>query len=298
MLPPLNLRYTSRLLHRNAHAQAVTKNILYISNDDDKIQVDKRTMKIDRQTERPICIMLNWLLAGHKQVMKYANIYLEEGFDVMRVSCEPWQLMWPKKGAKLIGQDLINIMAANDHSYVVHGFSVGGYVWSEAMVHAMKDKDRYQQALDRVEAQVWDSVADITEVQVGVPLALFPNNKIGQMATKYLIKAYINLFKNIATVHYQTACETYYRTPCRAPSLFLLSSLDPVGNEKRIQRAYNIWLDMGIQCTWQCWPDSAHVMHYLTHPDEYTSLVRAHVRQHVTSVTSYNSSDVRMAARA
>ena len=58
-------------------------------------------IRIDRQTDRPICIMLNWLLAGHKQVMKYANIYLEEGFDVMRVSCEPWQLMWPNKGAKV-----------------------------------------------------------------------------------------------------------------------------------------------------------------------------------------------------
>ncbi|CAH0718955.1 unnamed protein product, partial [Brenthis ino] len=287
MLLPSNSNRLSRVVLRGAHSQNITKNIFYISNNDEKVTLDQKTMKLNKEMDRPICIMLNWLQASPKQVMKYASIYLDEGFDVLRVSCDLWQLILPKKGAKVIGKDLINIMSANDNSYVVHGFSVGGYVWSEALVHAMEQRDRYQLALDRVEAQVWDSVADSTEVHIGVPLAIFPNNKLAQTATKYAIWCYLKAFKNIATVHYKMGCETYYDTPCRAPALFLLSSTDPVGNEMRIRRAYNLWLQKGIECTWQCWPDSAHVRHYMAHPEEYTALVRAHIRQHVTRRRAY-----------
>ncbi|XP_069362377.1 transmembrane protein 53-like [Maniola hyperantus] len=269
---------------RNAHTQHINKNLLYISNDNMKIHTDLKTMKLSKSNNKPLCIMLSWLLATNKQTMKYANIYLQEGFDVLRVTCEPWQLLWPRKGAKVIAQNLLQLMYANDIPYMVHGFSVGGYVWSEAMVHAMTDEEKYQPVLDRVEAQVWDSVADITEVSVGVPLALFPNSKIGQKITKSIIIAYLKALYNVGTVHYEKACETYYASPCRAPALFLLSSTDPVGNERRIRRACDLWIQMGIKCTWQCWARSPHVQHYLKHPQEYEQLVRAHCRAYVSAL--------------
>ncbi|CAH2215693.1 jg23113 [Pararge aegeria aegeria] len=236
-----------KLCSRDAHTQHINKNLLYISSDKINIHADLKTMKLTKQTNKPMCIMLNWLLATENQVMKYANIYLDEGFDVLRVTCEPWQLLWPRKGAKVIARDLLQLMYANDTSYMVHGFSVGGYVWSEAMVHALTDKEKYQPVLNRVEAQVWDSVADITEVTVGVPLAIFPRNKPAQKITKTIMATYLKALYNVCTVHYERACETYYATPCRAPALFLLSSSDPVGHERRIRRARDLWLQMGIE---------------------------------------------------
>ncbi|XP_050355678.1 uncharacterized protein LOC126776872 [Nymphalis io] len=264
-----------------AHTQKITKNIYYISNDKVKVDTDLKTMKMNRSSKKPVCIMLSWLMSTPKQIMNYANLYLEDGFDVIRVICEPWQLVWPRKGTQIIGRDLIKLMAANEGSYVVHGFSVGGYVWSEALVHALKENKIYQPALNRVKAQVWDSVADITAVAVGLPIALFPCNKPARHATKLFINFYLLAFRSVATRHYERACETYYATPCRAPALFLLSSSDPVGQEDRIRRAHNLWLDMGIQCTLQCWPNSNHVMHYLSHRDEYVALVRAHIRNNM-----------------
>lgn len=59
--------------------------------------------------------------------------------------------------------------------------------------------------------------------------------------------AYLKALYNVGTVHYERACEMYYASPCRAPALFLLSSTDPVGNERRIRRAVDLWMQMGIE---------------------------------------------------
>ena len=34
--------------------------------------------------------------------------------------------------------------------------------------------------MDRIVAQVWDSAADISEITIGVPAAVFPKNQIMQ----------------------------------------------------------------------------------------------------------------------
>ncbi|KAI8440782.1 hypothetical protein MSG28_009110 [Choristoneura fumiferana] len=171
---------------RGAHSQDITKNIQYISNEKVKLTTDPVTLKIDKQSTRPLCVMINWLLARQKHVRKYATLYLEQGFDVLSVSCTPWQLMWPVKGSQLVAGDVLKFMTVNDtySSLCVHGFSVAGYLWGEVCVHALKDPKTYQPVLDRVAAQVWDSAADISEISIGVPKAVFPKNQIMQKTLK------------------------------------------------------------------------------------------------------------------
>ncbi|XP_072945585.1 uncharacterized protein [Epargyreus clarus] len=268
---------------RGAHSQDITKNIQYITNDKVKITTDPKTMKFDKQLNRPTCIMINWLLARQKHVMKYANLYLEQGFDVVSVSCTPWQLMWPLKGSQLVADDLIKLMAANenDQPMVVHGFSVGGYLWGEVCAHVMKDRDRYQPILDRIAAQVWDSAADITEITIGVPAAVFPKNKIMQKTLRAYMEYHLKTFHDAATSHYIRSSQLFHTNLCRAPALFLLSASDPVGAERSNRSVYDSWVKMGIKCTWQCWDRSPHVQHFTKHRDEYVALLRTHLRDNV-----------------
>lgn len=65
---------------------------------------------------------------------------------------------------------------------LLHGFSVGGYVWGECMVHMARDTERYKNVLKNFNGQIWDSVADITEISIGVPKAMFPKNYTLQRA--------------------------------------------------------------------------------------------------------------------
>ncbi|XP_047538852.1 uncharacterized protein LOC125072312 isoform X2 [Vanessa atalanta] len=224
---------------RGAHTQDITKNIQYITNEKIKLTTDPKTMKLDKQLNRPTCVMINWLLARQKHVMKYANLYLEQGFDVISVSCTPWQLIWPLKGSQLVAADLIKFMAANenDQPTVLHGFSVGGYIWGEVCVHIMNNKEKY----------------------------------------------HLKTFHDAATVHYIRSSQLFHTNLCRAPALFLLSASDPVGAERSNRSVYDSWCKMGIKCTWQCWDRSPHVQHFSKHRDEYVSLLRAHLQQHVSA---------------
>ncbi|XP_068623195.1 uncharacterized protein [Battus philenor] len=268
---------------RGAHTQNITANIKHISNDRLNFTVDPETMKCSKRLDKPMCIMLSWLLSKPKHVMKYASLYLDLGYDVITVSCTPGQLMRPMNGVKVVARDLIRFMSQNGDKFVVHGFSVGGYVWSEGLVYAVDNKELYKPVLDRVEAQVWDSVADITAVTVGVPHAIAPNNKLLRNSMRSFLEFYLRVFSSV-TAQYKRASDTYYSTPCRAPALFLLSSSDPVGAETNIQNAHDTWVQMGIKCTWKCWKSSPHVLHYMHHPEEYTELLVRHLRDNTTAL--------------
>ncbi|XP_028157200.1 uncharacterized protein LOC114350556 isoform X3 [Ostrinia furnacalis] len=264
---------------RNAHTQDLTKNIQYISNDKLKLTADPATMKLDKQRNKPVCVMINWLLARQKHVMKYATLYLEQGFDVVSVSCTPWQLMWPQKGSQLVAEDLIKFMAANenDQPMVIHGFSVGGYMMGEVFVRVMRNKALYQPVLDRVSAQIWDSAADISELTIGVPAAVFPKNKIMQKTLRAYMEYHLRTFHDAATTHYIRSSQMFHSTLCHAPALFLLSRSDPVGAESSNRSVHDSWVNLGVKCTWKCWDRSPHVQHYNYHKKEYVEALYNHL---------------------
>lgn len=136
--------------------------------------------------DRPLTIIMAWLLAKPKQLKNYIDIYANLGFDVITVETSPWQLLWPTKGAQMIARDAVKFLENNpDYSQLlVHGFSVGAYQFSELMVIMSQNMERYKSVLDRFQCQIWDSAADITEIPVGVPKAIFPKNMRLQSALR------------------------------------------------------------------------------------------------------------------
>lgn len=90
---------------------------------------------------------------------------------------------------KIVANDILKFLDINK-SYsplVLHGFSVGGYLWSEVLVKIAQEQEKYQHIIDRTAGQVWDSAADITELPVGLPVAVFPKNAVLQNALKQYI---------------------------------------------------------------------------------------------------------------
>lgn len=67
---------------------------------------------------------------------------------------------------------------------VLHGFSVGGYLWGECLVHMSHDVEQYRPLLDQIQGQVWDSAVELSEIPLGVPKAVFPSNDTLQRALK------------------------------------------------------------------------------------------------------------------
>ncbi|XP_073954788.1 uncharacterized protein [Choristoneura fumiferana] len=134
-------------------------------------------------------------------------------------------------------------------SLCVHGFSVAGYLWGEVCVHALKDPKTYQPVLDRVAAQVWDSAADISEISIGVPKAVFPKNQIMQKTLKTYMEYHMKASQPAAPRHYIRSSQMFHTNPCRAPALFLLSKSDPVGAERSNRAVHDSWREMGTKVT-------------------------------------------------
>lgn len=271
--------FATQLQSRGVSTHEITKNIQLISADDTKANFDPKTLKLTNASDKPLCILITWLLARQKHIKKYSQVYLEQGFDVLTVTCTPWQLLWPLKGTQLVAADLLRFLHANESiaPLAIHGFSIGGYIWGELCMHYSSNKPKYQPVLDRVAMQVWDSAADMSEIPMGVPLAVFPKNKVMQNALRVYIKYHMKQFYEPATVHYMRSSQQFHRNPCAAPSLFLVSATDPVGTLAANKRVADTWVSLGRKVTFKCWDRSPHVLHFAKHTKEYLTLLYHHM---------------------
>jgi hypothetical protein len=91
---------------------------------------------------------------------------------------------------QLVASDLLRFLDLNTErrQLLVHGFSVGGYVWGEMLGQVEQDRDRYTALLQRIVGLIWDSAADMQDIPMGLPTAVFPNNLILQNALRKYVK--------------------------------------------------------------------------------------------------------------
>lgn len=180
------------------------------TNSDKPITLNgKGPLQISLNEERPLTIILAWLMSQQKHIQKYAKYYLDNGFDVLTVRTTPWQLLWPVGGSQVIDRkrrklrkenlrkffqvvanDLLTFLHQNPNycKTIVHGFSVGAYLWGETMVKMNEDKVKYGPTINRICGQIWDSPVDYAEIPIGVPKSVFPtNNFLRKALEKYIV---------------------------------------------------------------------------------------------------------------
>lgn len=235
------------LSERTLSTMPITKNIQLITKE--KLHNKLIDLKLEKPIEKPLVVLLSWLLSKKKHTYKYANFYLDQGFDVLNINISPWQLFWPMKGSQVVAADILKFLEKN-HTFsplILHGFSVGGYVWGEVLVQMASELNRYQKVIDRIAGQIWDSAADITEIPVGVPTAVFPNNIVMQKALKKYMIYHLKTFDKVATCHYVRSSQMFHTNIVKAPALFFVSKTDPVGTLASNRRVKDNWENMGMK---------------------------------------------------
>lgn len=50
--------------------------------------------------DKPMVLILSWLLANQKHIKKFAQVYTDQGCDVLVAHITPWQLLWPSSGTQ------------------------------------------------------------------------------------------------------------------------------------------------------------------------------------------------------
>lgn len=251
----------------------VSKNIEHILQDNQTKTHNGALETTNNNENRPLLVILSWLLAKRMHIMKFANLYLEQGFDVAIVSITPWQLMWPTKGSRLVAADLIEFLI-QQQSYqqiLLHGFSVGGYMWGEVLDLMQSDHEKRNNIIDRIVGQVWDSAADVAELSIGTTRAVFPENEmLRNMLQKYL-EYHLKTFYKPSTQYYIRSSQLFYTNLVRSPALFFVSKTDQVGNITSNLRVKERWDTLGVKTYVKVFEKSPHVGHYRKYPKEYVA---------------------------
>ncbi|XP_050091146.1 uncharacterized protein LOC126574805 [Anopheles aquasalis] len=260
---------------------AYTKNITFYTDEGRKpYEKDSSTLRLAEPLEKPLVMIFAWLQATSKHLAKFAELYLEQGFEVLTVHLTPWQLLWPVYGSQKVAEDVVKFLSNNDlpEGVVLHGFSVGGYLWGECLAKLHAQPTSGHRTLEKIVGQIWDSVADIKEVPVGFSNALLPKNPKLQTILRNYASYHLKLFHEGATQYYEHGTNLFHHEPAQCPALLLISKTDPVGTETANRRLCAIWESIGLKTTIKCWDKSPHVGHFHKHREEYVELLLTHLR--------------------
>lgn len=230
--------------------------------------------------KRPLAVILNWMLAKRRHVMKYGDFYRDQGFDVLSVHLTPLQLLWPTTGAQLVADEVLKFLVDTPQydSVLVHGFSVGGYLYGEMLAKMQDDPSKYDQLASKIIGQVFDSAVDFYNIPTGLAKAI-TNNRSFQKWLQMYISYHMRLFHISSTQHYLRSSEVFHKNPIRCPSLFLFSRDDPVGSAEGNMSVINSWEKMGNKVFVKCWDSSPHVGHLHHHPTEYMEELAAYLQR-------------------
>ena len=288
----INLHAQSQLLKYNQYSgigqltrmlssHHVSKNIEFLTQDNHVTSPKNVVQNINVANNRPLLVILTWLLSKRHHVMKFVNLYMEQGFDVAVVSLTPWQLLWPAKGSRLVAADLLTFLKQNEsyQQILLHGFSVGGYMWGEALDLMESDKEKYSGIADRIVGQVWDSIADVMQIPIGFPRAVFPKNIMLQsMLGKYL-EYHMKTFHLQATQYYIRSSQVFHSSSIRVPALLFISKTDPVGTVPSNLSLRDTWESTGIKTYVKIFEESPHVAHFYKYPKEYVAELYAFLQK-------------------
>ncbi|GLH06330.1 Uncharacterized protein GBIM_11813 [Gryllus bimaculatus] len=224
---------------------------------------------------KPLVVMLPWLLAKRQHVLKYAQLYTEHGIDVLGVHTHPGHLLRPAKGSQLVAAELLQYLKElpGRAPLLLHGFSVGGYLWGEALVQLANQPDLREALEKRFVGQVWDSVVELSEAPAGLARSVFPRSTILQGLLEKLITSYLSALHKVTTRHYELSSQHFHRHPMHCPALLLLSESDPIGTVSANEKLLSNWKQIDVPAYVKIWEGSPHVGHFRMYRVEYEDQV-------------------------
>lgn len=236
--------------------------------------IQLKTLQETASHPRPLILLFGWMLAKQRHLDKYGNLYHSKGFDVLSLKMRPGQVLIPQRAQATVDQLLSFLLTPELKSrpLMVHGFSVGGYMYGEYLLKLEKHEKMYADIRQRMVGQIFDSPVDFEGVPSGFANVL-TKNRTGQKIIQSSLEAYLKVLEGPVTSHYLRSSDAFHSNSLRLPSLMLYSRSDPIGVDRNIEAVIAKWKRMGIPVMSRCWESSPHVSHFHRHPDEYVETV-------------------------
>lgn len=229
---------------------------------------------------KKLVLILSWLQAERKHLLKFAQIYMDQGFDVVVTHINIREVVWPRSGFELISNEILKFLSNNNENYqkiVLHGFSIGVFLFGQCLVQMSKDRKKYEETTNRIVAQIWDSIIDYETITVGASKAFLLNHPKLHTPLQFFLDAYLRTFPKLVREYYCQSSEMLLRNFIRAPALLITSKVDPACSVISNEKIKSLWKENGTQVTLKCYDESPHVMHFVKYREDYTKTLSNHL---------------------
>ncbi|XP_025086348.1 transmembrane protein 53-like isoform X1 [Pomacea canaliculata] len=219
---------------------------------------------------RPVVVLVGWLNAKKQHLEKFADLYRVKGFDVLTMDVSPIHIVRPTVGKKY-AMELLEVLQKNDilasKSIVIHGFSIGAFIYTQLQLAFEKDPTTFLDVCQRMTGVVMDSPAYMDHMCQGIADSA-SSVSIVRILINSSLRFYLRMFPKSVTFHYCEAERIFYSNT--VPTLFLYSSADKISSTAVTERYIEAWRKKNLFVVGQKWHDSPHVGHLRKHPEEYS----------------------------
>jgi pimeloyl-ACP methyl ester carboxylesterase len=229
---------------------------------------------------RPLVVILGWLGSKPRNLQKIARFY--DGLDVDRESFIENPLSVVHIRSQRPAMEAIYQKSLN-RPVLVHGFSLTG---ASSMMKIFTDLDMHLRPGLDVRGFIFDSMPCRLDVDLhrnAFPKALFPNSRVGELATKVVLTPIFDFVMNVkgALKWGEHLSRESFLRPWQKPTLLLGSEIDRLIPNSELVAYAEAARRAGAQVQTRFWPDSGHVRLSIDHQDEYRELVRAFAKEHL-----------------
>ncbi|XP_014003968.1 uncharacterized protein [Salmo salar] len=228
---------------------------------------------------KPLLLMLPWLGSRPQAVAKYCEIYFRTGFDVLIVESEVSQFLWPRWGLDY-GARVLDVLQSDrfvSRPLLVHAFSIGGYTFTQLLVHMSHDTQKYHSFIKRIKGHIYDSLVlgSLERMATGLSKNLFP--RLESLVKRASI-LYFRAFKCHTVDYFNTGIDVFRNNPVTAPALVFFCQNDALCDPESMEEIIAYWRKRGMEVTDRKWEESTHAGHLRRHPQEYLSTLETYLQ--------------------
>lgn len=221
--------------------------------------------------KRPVVLLIGWLHSKAKHVQKYAQFYNMEGMHTISLTPRVGHVLNVPEAERLARalQDLLHQEHMVERPVVVHGFSVGGYLYGQylhqlqrcGLLHTDAGADASAAAaskpLSKIAGQVYDSPVDFDGIPFGISRAVTQNPLLQRS-----IQGAISLFLALRPTNraaYTASANLFKANPFSTPTHIFYSHSDPVCDVDRIESVMEAMRQRGVAVSSSEYHDTDHV---------------------------------------
>eukprot|EP01147_Barroeca_monosierra_P007514 gene7514-9808_t len=233
------------------------------------------------ETTRPIVLMIGWLLAKQHNMSKFAKWYVDRGVHTISILPRTSHCLNMKQ-AEAMAESMLHLVTTapfRGHPLLIHGFSVGGFLYGRFLMELINHPDRDAVAAS-TRGQILDSVVDVEGIPFGVSAALF-KNPFARRFTQNCLEKLLSMNEKRMEI-YLASSRIFKENPLRTPTHVMYSHVDPITDSDRIENVMDKWKESGIPTTCSVFDESSHVQHMKQYYDKYYADLEKFVRDHVS----------------